>query len=74
MQSLASDLPHSIFEPKNDSPFDHGYVTNQIGVATDAMTFLHQFYKNFPDKRKAVLYIASESYGGIFCFGTVVNV
>jgi hypothetical protein len=64
MQSTASNIPHSIFESKDDSPFDQGYVTNQIGVATDAMTFLRQFYTNFPEKHKADLYIASESYGG----------
>jgi Serine carboxypeptidase len=68
LQSPASNIPHSIFESKGDSPFDQGYVTNQIGVATDAMTFLNQFYKNFPEKRKADLYIASESYGGTLPF------
>ena len=28
------------------------------------MAFIHQFYDNFPEKRKSDLYIASESYGG----------
>ena len=28
------------------------------------MTFLHKFYENFPEKRSADLYLASESYGG----------
>jgi vitellogenic carboxypeptidase-like protein len=29
------------------------------------LTFLHKFYENFPEKRKADLYLATESYGGI---------
>jgi len=64
LQSPASDVPHSIFESKDNCPFDQGYVTNQIGVASDVMTFLQEFYKQFPERRKADLYIASESYGG----------
>jgi vitellogenic carboxypeptidase-like protein len=66
LQSPRSDPLPSIFETLDNSPFDQGYVTNQIGVAADIMTFLHEFYKNFPEKRKADLYIASESYGGQF--------
>lgn len=64
LQSPASNPGSSIFESRDYSPFDQGYVTDQIGVASDVMTFLHQFYKNFPEKRKGGLYIASESYGG----------
>lgn len=29
------------------------------------MTFLHKFYQNFPEKRNAPLFLASESYGGV---------
>jgi carboxypeptidase C (cathepsin A) len=29
------------------------------------MAFLHKFYENFPEKRKADLFLASESYGGM---------
>lgn len=48
-----------------DGPYSRGYVTNQDGVASDMMTFIHKFYENYPDKRNADLYLASESYGGI---------
>ena len=48
----------------DDGPFKQGYVTNQAGVASDMLAFLHKFYENFPEKRKADLYIATESYGG----------
>ena len=58
-----SELPMSSEFPK-DSLYDQGYVTNQDGVAWDMLTFLHKFYDNFPEKRKADLYLASESYGG----------
>lgn len=47
-----------------DSAYDQGYATNQDGVARDMLTFLHKFYENFPEKREADLYLASESYGG----------
>jgi hypothetical protein len=49
----------------NDTAYERGYVTNQDGVSSDMMTFLHKFYENFPEKRKADLFLASESYGGI---------
>jgi vitellogenic carboxypeptidase-like protein len=48
----------------DDRPYKQGYVTNQDGVAMDMMSFIHQFYQQYPDKRKADLYLASESYGG----------
>ena len=64
LQSPASDATYSVFKTKDNSPFDQGYVTNQMGVAADVMTFLQEFYKQFPERRKADLYIASESYGG----------
>ena len=47
-----------------DSPYDQGYVTDQSGVGRDMLTFLNKFYENFPEKRKADLFLASESYGG----------
>jgi vitellogenic carboxypeptidase-like protein len=63
VQSSSSELPTT--EVAKDSPYDQGYVTNQDGVARDMLTFLHKFYDNFPEKQKADLYLASESYGGI---------
>lgn len=51
-------------EAKNDNPYDQGYVTNQDGVAADMLTFIRKFYDNFPEKRKADLFLTSESYGG----------
>ena len=48
----------------NDTAYERGYVTNQDGVASDMMTFLHKFYESFPEKRQADLFLASESYGG----------
>jgi Serine carboxypeptidase len=53
-----------VVENEQDGPFEKGYVTNQDGVASDMITFLHKFYKNFPEKREAELILASESYGG----------
>lgn len=47
-----------------ESPFNQGYVTNQSGVARDMLAFLDKFYANFPEKRNADLFLASESYGG----------
>jgi len=49
-----------------ESSYSQGYVTNQDGVAHDMLTFIHAFYENFPEKRKADLFLASESYGGNF--------
>jgi len=51
-------------EDKKDNRYDEGYVTNQDGVAADMLTFIHKFYDNFPEKRKADLFLVSESYGG----------
>jgi vitellogenic carboxypeptidase-like protein len=63
VQPLFSDMPMAHIA--TDSPYDQGYVTNQDGVAQDMLAFLHKFYDNFPEKRRADLYLASESYGGI---------
>jgi Serine carboxypeptidase len=59
-----SGTTSSVPEFVNDTAYERGYVTNQDGVASDMMTFLHKFYENFPEKRKADLFLASESYGG----------
>jgi len=37
------------------------------------MTFLHKFYQNFPEKRSAPLFLASESYGGASYTPQVAN-
>jgi len=52
--------------PESDPDYQQGYVTNQKGVARDMLTFLHQFYEQFPEKRKSDLYLTSESYGGTY--------
>jgi Serine carboxypeptidase len=59
-----SDPSSSTKATQNDTDYDQGYVTNQAGVSKDMLTFLHNFYQNFPEKRKADLYLTSESYGG----------
>lgn len=66
---------HSQTEPEiafssdmeEDPDYERGYVTNQDGVSRDMMSFLHQFYEQFPEKRNSDLYLTSESYGGS-CF------
>ena len=65
-QLFLQPLSESLRSPGStvDSAYDQGYATNQDGVARDMLTFLHKFYENFPEKRDADLYLASESYGG----------
>ena len=62
VQSSTSEF--SFAHVAKETPYSLGYVTNQDGVSSDMLTFLHKFYENFPEKRKADLYLASESYGG----------
>ena len=65
VQSQPESTLHFTSESDNDTDYKQGYVTNQNGVAGDILTFLHEFYKQFPEKRMADLYLTSESYGGI---------
>jgi hypothetical protein len=74
LHSTSSELPTFPMEEVNDAPFDRGYATNQDGVVLDMLKFLHKFYEHFPEKRKADLYLASESYGGNSLYDNSIDI
>jgi vitellogenic carboxypeptidase-like protein len=64
LQSQEQPESPSERDAENDHDYEQGYVTNQNGVSRDMLSFLRDFYNQFPEKRNADLYITSESYGG----------
>ena len=64
-----SQIPKLNSHDLNSDDYQDGYTRTQRGVSLDIITFLDKFYDNFPEFRKSELYLASESYGGIFFDG-----